>query len=579
MTTSERPLTGTPPELLDGQDLQSTPWRPGVAMAGLVGVIAMGLAIGIAELLAAFGEWVGVFNTPASPLNSLGQTFIQFTPEWLKEFAIRTFGEYDKVALTAGMGITLFLVAIVIGIVGRINPRAAVVITVLLILITAAAVFSRTGATVFDLTPILIGGAVGVWFLVTVFRLQLVPEVATASTERPAGSTVDNSLRPEQSTPDNPKAGRSGAAHPMGRASAVEAGEASRRQFFKIAGIGAVVAIAAGALAKWIPSTADVAASRNQVALPTPADIQAVADVDLKIDGITPFVTNNADFYRVDTAFVVPRVTTDEWLLHIHGMVDNEITLSYADLTAMPSIERMVTLTCVSNEVGGDLAGNAMWQGVRIADVLKSAGPQAGADCVLSTSVDGFTVTTPLEALTDDRDALFAFGMNGEPLPVEHGFPVRQVVPGLYGYVSATKWVVDLKVTTFADETAYWTSRGWSARGPIKTASRIDVPKSFDQVSKGTVAIAGMAWAQHRGITGVQVQIDDGEWQDAMLSGEVSADTWRQWVYQWDATVTGQHTIRCRAIDGTGTVQTDQIQGVIPDGATGWDSRSVTVTA
>ena len=201
--------------------------------------------------------------------------------------------------------------------------------------------------------------------------------------------------------------------------------------------------------------------------------------MDLKIDGITPFVTNNADFYRVDTAFVVPRVTTDEWQLHIHGLVDKEITLSYADLTAMPSIERMVTLTCVSNEVGGDLAGNAMWQGVRIADVLKSAGPQAGADCVLSTSVDGFTVTTPLEALTDDRDALFAFAMNGEPLPVEHGFPVRQVVPGLYGYVSATKWVVDLKVTTFADETAYWTSRGWSAQAPIKTASRIDVPEEL----------------------------------------------------------------------------------------------------
>ena len=262
-------------------------------------------------------------------------------------------------------------------------------------------------------------------------------------------------------------------------------------------------------------------------------------------------------------------MTTDEWQLHIHGMVDKEVTISYADLIAMPSIERMVTLTCVSNEVGGDLAGNASWQGVRIADVLKSAGPQAGADCVLSTSVDGFTVTTPLEALTDDRDALFAFGMNGEPLPIEHGFPVRQVVPGLYGYVSATKWVVDLKVTTFADETAYWTSRGWSAQAPVKTASRIDVPKSFAQVSKGTVAIAGMAWAQHRGITGVQVQVDDGDWQDATLSGEVSADTWRQWVYQWDATATGQHTIRCRAIDSTGTVQTEQIQGVIPDGATG----------
>ena len=301
--------------------------------------------------------------------------------------------------------------------------------------------------------------------------------------------------------------------------------------------------------------------------------------VELQVPGISPFVTDNADFYRVDTAFVVPRLTTDDWQLKIHGAVDQEVTITYADLIAMPTIERMITLTCVSNEVGGGLAGNARWQGVRIADVLAMAGAQAGADCVLQTSVDGFTVTTPLEALTDDRDALLAFAMNGEPLPVEHGFPVRMVVPGLYGYVSATKWVVDLKVTNFADESAYWTQRGWAPQAPIKTSSRIDVPRSFEQVSKGSVAIAGVAWAQHRGITSVQVQIDGGEWLEATLSGEVSADTWRQWVYQWDATESGTHTVKCRAIDGTGAVQIEQIQGVMPDGATGWDSRSFTVTA
>jgi DMSO/TMAO reductase YedYZ molybdopterin-dependent catalytic subunit len=316
------------------------------------------------------------------------------------------------------------------------------------------------------------------------------------------------------------------------------------------------------------------------VALPTPADIQQVSSsVELQVPGISPFVTDNADFYRVDTSFVVPRLTTEEWQLRIHGAVDNEITLTYADLIAMPSIERMITLTCVSNEVGGGLAGNARWQGVRIADVLAMAGAQAGADCVLSTSVDGFTVTTPLAALTDNRDALLAFAMNGEPLPVEHGFPVRMVVPGLYGYVSATKWVVDLQITNFADESAYWTQRGWAPQAPIKTSSRIDVPRSFEQVGKGAVAIAGMAWAQQRGITSVQVQIDGGEWQEATLSGEVSADTWRQWVYQWDATESGTHTVKCRAIDGTGAVQIEQIQGVMPDGATGWDSRTFTVTA
>ena len=277
---------------------------------------------------------------------------------------------------------------------------------------------------------------------------------------------------------------------------------------------------------------------------------------------------------------MVPRVTTDNWQLQIHGLVDKEITLTYADLIAMPSIERMVTLTCVSNEVGGDLAGNARWQGVRIADVLKMAGPQAGADCVLSTSVDGFTVTTPLEALTDDRDALLAFAMNGEPLPVEHGFPVR------HGRARPVRVRLGDQVGRRPEGHRRSPTRpptGPAAAGRRRHRSRLrrgsTCPKSFAQVSKGTVAIAGMAWAQHRGITGVQVQIDDGDWQDATLSGEVSADTWRQWVYQWDATETGQHTIRCRAIDSTGTVQTDQIQGVMPDGATGLDERTFMVTA
>ncbi len=305
-----------------------------------------------------------------------------------------------------------------------------------------------------------------------------------------------------------------------------------------------------------------------------------VGDVALNVDGITPFVTANADFYRVDTAFVVPRLTSDDWQLHIHGAVDKEITLSYADLIAMPSIERMITLTCVSNEVGGDLAGNARWQGVRIADVLKQAGPQSGADCVLSTSVDGFTVTTPLAALTDDRDALFAFAMNGEPLPVEHGFPVRQVVPGLYGYVSATKWVVDLKVTTFAEETAYWTVPRLVGAG----ADQDRIPDRCARRASRRSPRAPSPWPawpgrSTAGSAGSRCRSTTASGQDATLSGEVSTDTWRQWVYQWDATDSGQHTIRCRAIDGTGTVQTEQIQGVMPDGATGWDSRSVTVTA
>lgn len=550
----------------------SRPWRPGVASSALVGVIAMGLAIGIAELLAALGQWIGMFSAASSPVSSLGQTFIQFTPEWLKEFAIRTFGENDKNALRVGMGITLLLVAVCIGIVSRHSPRIAAAATAILVLITAGAVLSRAGASIVDVLPILLGGVIGIYFLVSAFRLQL-----DTAPDAPAEDADPIQATP-RATEDGiqPKPAHSGAAHPMGR---VGASTANRRQFFRIAGIGALVAVAAGAVTRWIPSAADVAASRERVALPAPANVEQVDVPAIALDtpGITPFVTDNAGFYRVDTAFVVPQVTTEEWQLKIHGAVDREITLSYDDLVALPSIERMITLTCVSNEVGGGLAGNARWQGVRIADVLAMAGPRSGADCVLSTSIDGFTVTTPINALTDDRDALLSFAMNGEALPVEHGFPVRMIVPGLYGYVSATKWVVDLEVTNFADQSAYWTDRGWSAQAPIKTASRIDVPKSFEQVTQGKVAVAGVAWAQHRGVTGVQVQVDDGDWQDATLSGEVSTDTWRQWRYEWDARGTGAHTIRCRAVDPTGT-QTDQVQGVMPDGATGWDSRSVTVT-
>jgi DMSO/TMAO reductase YedYZ molybdopterin-dependent catalytic subunit len=273
---------------------------------------------------------------------------------------------------------------------------------------------------------------------------------------------------------------------------------------------------------------------------------------------------------------VPPNVTAEQWNLKVHGLVDKEISIGYNDLIARPQIERSVTLTCVSNPVGGDLAGNARWIGARIDDLLKEAGPNGGADCVLCTSADGFTVTAPLDALTDGRDALLAVAMNGEVLPIEHGFPVRMVVPGLYGYVSATKWVVDMKVSKFAVETAYWTERGWSDHGPIKTASRIDLPKPDSSVSAGPVTVAGVAWAQHRGIKTVEVQVDNGPWQPAQLAGDASIDTWRQWKYTWNAPG-GTHVLRSRATDGTGAVQTSAVQDVAPDGATGYASLSVVV--
>ncbi len=555
MATTSRP---TRSEFSTGAS--GTPWQPRVVLAGLVGVVAMGLAVGVAELLSAFGVWVGVLSTASSPILSLGTTFIHLTPEWLKEYAIRTFGQHDKDALRVGMYVTLFVVAVLIGIVARRSPRVAAAVTVLLVLVTVAAVYTTTGAVAFDAAPILAGGALGVYLLVTVFRRSVGGQMTPAT--EPIGAAGNAGAAADERMAVGPQ-----------RRSGVD-----RRQFFRLAAIGAVVAAAAGAVSRWIPSTAEVLASRAKAVVPVPVSAQPVpAGTDFRIAGLTPYVTATDGFYRVDTAFVPPNVTAEQWSLRIHGLVDKEITIGYADLIARPQIQRMITLTCVSNPVGGDLAGNATWIGARIADLLEEAGPQSGADCVLSTSVDGFTVTTPLDALTDGRDALLAVAMNGEVLPVAHGFPVRMVVPGLYGYVSATKWVTDLKVTTFATETAYWTARGWSDHGPIKTASRIDVPRGSAPLSSGPVTIAGMAWAQHRGINKVEVRVDDGPWQTTELAGDTSADTWRQWKYVWAATP-GTHTISSRATDGTGTPQTSTIRDVLPDGATGYPTRTVTVT-
>ena len=398
----------------------------------------------------------------------------------------------------------------------------------------AAAVVSRPGSRPFDIVPTLVGTVAGLWALSALLRLR-------------------------------------------SRADQGEGGFDRRRLLLGGAGV-AVAAAASAAVGQLLGGRANaVAQARADVtvpAVPTPVSVPTAAQ--LQIRGITPYVVPNAQFYRIDTALVVPQVETRGWRLRVHGLVDREVEIDWKTLLSKPMQEALVTLTCVSNEVGGDLAGNAVWTGWPIRELLAMAGPQSGADMVLSTSVDGFTAGTPLQALTDNRNALLAVAMNGEPLPVEHGFPVRMVVPGLYGYVSATKWVVDLKVTTFAADVAYWTPRGWSERGPIKTASRIDVPASGERVKAGTVAVAGVAWAQHRGIRAVEVQVDDGPWQPARLAAEPTVDAWRQWVFEWDA-AKGNHTLTVRAVDGTGAVQTSRVASPAPDGASGW--HSVTVTA
>ena len=340
-----------------------------------------------------------------------------------------------------------------------------------------------------------------------------------------------------------------------------------------------MVAAASGGAGELLLRRFNVTALRAAVRLPRPAVGAAAvpAGTSLNVSGITPFFTSDANFYRVDTDLVVPQVSPQDWTLRITGMVDHPIELSFDDLLRLPLIEHDMTLVCVSNAVGGPYAGNARWLGASLPALLRKAGIRRGADQVLSTGTDGMTISTAVDTILDGRQALIAVGMNGQPLPTEHGFPARMLVPGLYGYVSATKWVTSLEVTTFARQQAYWTQRGYARQAPIRTESRIDVPKPLAQIPAGRTAVAGVAWAPHRGISRVQVNVDGGPWHTAKLAAADGTDTWRQWVWAWDAP-SGLHTLQVRATDGTGAVQTKSEAGVFPSGATGWDSVVVTVT-
>ena len=313
--------------------------------------------------------------------------------------------------------------------------------------------------------------------------------------------------------------------------------------------------------------------------IPAPADVAPPppAGADLRIPGLSTFITPNDSFYRVDTALFVPAVDAAGWSLRIHGMVDREITIDYATLLARPLIERDVTLTCVSNEVGGRYIGNARWIGAPLRPLLEEAGVRSGASQIVSRSTDGFTVGTPTAVAMDGRDSMLAVAMNGEPLPLEHGFPVRMIVPGLYGYVSATKWIVDIELTTFGAFDAYWVRRGWAQRAPIKTESRIDTPRASASLQGGVIPVAGVAWAQHRGVKSVEVSVDGGAWVQADLAAQDTVDTWRQWLYRWDATP-GHHSLTVRATDDTGSTQDVVATAPFPSGATGDHMINVTVT-
>jgi DMSO/TMAO reductase YedYZ molybdopterin-dependent catalytic subunit len=353
-----------------------------------------------------------------------------------------------------------------------------------------------------------------------------------------------------------------------------------RREFLVGTGAtaaGIVVASTGGAL---FGAQVDVQASRQAVGDLVP-DMPAPpipAGVDFATDGTPAFLTSSRDFYRVDTALVIPRIRAEDWELRVRGMVDRELRIGFDELRRRPLVEHAITLTCVSNQVGGPYVSTAKFIGVPLRDVLMEAGVRPGADQLVSRSADGWTAGTPTEVvLESDRGALLAIGMNGEPLPVEHGFPVRMVVPGLYGYVSATKWLVELELTTFEAFDPYWARRGWAKLAPIKTMSRIDKPREFENVAAGRVVVAGVAWAQHRGVEAVEVRIDGGPWQRATLSTEVNLDTWRMWRTEF-ILPSGRHSAEVRATDRSGYAQTDERADPVPDGATGWHSVVFTVS-
>lgn len=487
------------------------------------------------------GAFVAIFTGSSSnPLVAVGAAFIDATPPWLKEFATNTFGTNDKTALRVGELVVLAGLAALAGVLATRRWWWGATLVVLLGALAALAAVGRPDAGMLAPVPSIVGAIAG---LVTLRKLvdRIPPTASPGAAARPAAG------------PD-------------------------RRAFLQgslVAGAIGAVALFAGRIAG--AGSRAVEAARATLHLPAPAQTAAPvpAGVHPDVPGLGPWATPPADFYRIDTALVVPEVDPATWSLRVHGLVDREVTITWDELLAQPLIEAWVTLTCVSNPVGGDLVGNQKWLGWPIRELLARAGPQAGADMVLSTSHDGFTASTPIEALTDpERDALLAVAMDGKPLPLAHGFPVRMVVPGLYGYVSATKWVTELEVTRYADATAYWTDRGWSPKGPIKTESRIDVPTA-GTVDAGRVVVAGTAWAQHRGVARVQVRVDDGPWQDATLADSGGIDSWRQWSWQWDATP-GDHVLYARAFDPSGP-QTGAEADVVPDGATGYPTKHVTV--
>ncbi|MFE5988344.1 molybdopterin-dependent oxidoreductase [Streptomyces sp. NPDC056453] len=531
-------------------------WRL-VGLGASSGLLAGYAALATAELVSA------AVRPESSPVVAVGGAAIDRTPAGVKDWAIRHFGTDDKLVLQLGILGVLTLLALVLGALAARYRRIGAAGVLVFGVVGAFAATGRPDSTsVVDALPSVAGAVVGAGLLYRLSgRLQPLRSAA------PVGRGVTAPVESEAARSED------------------EAGW-DRRGFVVAATAAAAASTGIGLLGRSLNGSQgqNAVASRRGITLPAPASAAAPIPkgAALRIRDVSPFMTPGQDFYRVDTALVVPKVDANSWRLRIHGKgVTREANVSFAELLRMPLIERNITLACVSNEVGGPYVGNARWIGVRLADLLRRCGvrpPSKGgpADQLVARSVDAMTIGSPVEDVMDGRDAMLALGMNGAPLPFAHGFPVRMVVPGLYGFVSACKWIQDIELTTFDDYDAYWVKRHWARRAPIKTQSRIDTPKPFARPKAGMVMVAGVAWAQHRGIGKVEVRVDDGPWRRADLAAEDTTDTWRQWSFPWKAT-SGGHTLTVRATDRTGQTQTDKRTRTIPDGASGRHSVVVTV--
>jgi DMSO/TMAO reductase YedYZ molybdopterin-dependent catalytic subunit len=510
--------------------------------AFLAGGLAAALAIAIGELVA------GLVPGAPSLVIAIGDLVIANQPPGGKELFVELFGEADKIALNVLIVAASVAIAGLLGVAGRRRWAIPVVGFAIAGLVGLVAALRQ------PLTePLLAVVTVTVSIVAALIALRVM-----LSATRPAGASAPP-------------------ASPVDAAASMPDWE--RRRFLQVGGGVAVASVAVGVLGRTLleAQPAGPAVAELPTAAGTGPDLPTGASLD--VPGITPIVVPNEQFYRIDTSLVAPRVDATTWALTLKGMVDRETTLTYDDLLAMPQFEQYVTIACVSNRVGGSLVGNALWSGVDLRAVLDTAGVQPGADQIVGRSVDGFTVGFPTAwAMDPVRQPMIALGMNGVPLPIDHGFPARLIIPGLYGYVSATKWLSEIELTTWDGFDAYWVPLGWAKEAPILTQSRIDVPRAGSTLTAGTQTdIAGVAWAPDRGVSRVDVSIDGGDWQPAEVSVPLNDATWVQWRLRWTAADPGDHEIRVRATDGEGVTQTAEVTAPAPDGARGYHTIEVRV--